>query len=57
VKKVNELTDGEGAQGMVDFVGTDVRLTQAYSMGGRQSKLVLVGLAGGTLKFTATSWK
>jgi propanol-preferring alcohol dehydrogenase len=53
VKKVKELTDGEGAQGMVDFVGTDLTLAQAYSMGGRQSKLVLVGLAGGTLKFTA----
>jgi len=53
VAKVKELTDNEGAQGMVDFVGADATLAQAYSMGGRQSKLVVVGLAGGTLKFTA----
>jgi propanol-preferring alcohol dehydrogenase len=53
VAKVKELTDDEGAQGMVDFVGADTTLTQAYSMGGRQSKLVVVGLAGGTLKYTA----
>lgn len=53
VKKVKEVTDNEGAQGMIDFVGADATLAQAYSMGGRQSKLVVVGLAGGTLKFTA----
>lgn len=53
VEKVRNLTDNEGAQGMVDFVGADVTLSQAYSMGGRQSKLIVVGLAGGTLKFTA----
>ncbi len=46
-----ELTDKEGAQAIVDFVGTDSTLAQAYSMGGRQSKLVVVGLGGGTLKF------
>jgi alcohol dehydrogenase, propanol-preferring len=53
VKKVKEITGNEGAQGMVDFVGTDATLDQAYSMGGRQSKLVLVGLAGGILKYNA----
>lgn len=53
VGAVKKLTDNEGAQAMVDFVGTDTTLTQAYLMGGRQSKLVVVGLAGGTLKFTA----
>ncbi|MGA7369063.1 MAG: zinc-binding dehydrogenase [Nitrososphaeraceae archaeon] len=53
VEKVKEITDNEGSQGIVDFVGADVTLAQAYSMGGRQSKLVVVGLAGGTLKFTA----
>lgn len=53
VGKVRELTDNEGAQAIVDFVGADSTLAQAYSMGGRQSKLVVVGLAGGALKFTA----
>ena len=53
VKKVKELTNNEGAQAIVDFVGSDSTLAQAYSMGGRQSKLVVVGLAGGTLKFGA----
>lgn len=53
VEKVKEITDKEGVQGMVDFVGADIALAQAYSMGGGQSKLVVVGLAGGTLKFTA----
>jgi propanol-preferring alcohol dehydrogenase len=38
---------------MVDFVGADTTLAHAYSMEGRQSKLVLVGFGGGTLKFTA----
>jgi propanol-preferring alcohol dehydrogenase len=53
IARVKELTDNEGAQGVVDFVGADTTLLQAYSMAGRQSKLVVVGLAGGTLKFTA----
>jgi len=51
--RIMELTDNEGAQGIADFVGADSTLAQAYSIGGRQSKLVVVGLAGGTLKFTA----
>jgi alcohol dehydrogenase, propanol-preferring len=38
---------------VIDFVGADVTLTQAYSMGGRQSKFIIVDLAGGTLQFTA----
>lgn len=53
VEKVEGLRDNEGAQGVVDFVGVDVMLTQAYSMGGRQSKLVIIGTCWCTLKFTA----
>ncbi|BBD73456.1 oxidoreductase [Sulfodiicoccus acidiphilus] len=53
VKEVKELTGGEGAQGVVDFVGSDVTMNQAYAMAGRQGTVVIVGLAGGTLKFSA----
>jgi threonine dehydrogenase-like Zn-dependent dehydrogenase len=53
VKKVKEITDNEDAQGIIDFIGADVTLARAYSIGGRRSKLVVVGLVGGTLKFTA----
>jgi threonine dehydrogenase-like Zn-dependent dehydrogenase len=49
VGKIMELTDDEGSQGIIDFVGSDSTLNQAYSMGGRQSKLVVVGLEEGTL--------
>jgi hypothetical protein len=52
VKKVKEITDNEGVQGVVNFVGADVTLAQAYSNGGRQSKLAVVGRAGDTLRFT-----
>jgi propanol-preferring alcohol dehydrogenase len=51
VGKIMELTDNEGSQGIIDFVGSDSTLNQAYSMGGRQSKLVVVGLEEGTLRF------
>lgn len=52
VAKVKSLTGGEGAQGVVDFVGSSATMTQAWSMAGRQAKVVIVGLAGGKLEFT-----
>jgi alcohol dehydrogenase, propanol-preferring len=51
VERVKEATDGEGAQGVIDFVGTDSTLNQAFAMAGRRSKVVIVGLGGGTLKY------
>ena len=55
VQRIKELTGGEGAQGVVDFVGADTTLRQAYQSAGRQARIVIVGLAGGTLPFTALS--
>ena len=53
IAKVKTLTGGEGAQGIIDFVGSDSTMAQAYALAGRQAKAITVGLAGGTLKFTA----
>lgn len=53
VARVRELTGGEGAQGVIDFVGSDSTLAQAWSMAGRQARVVVVGLAGGKLEFSA----
>ncbi|MDI3318008.1 MAG: NAD(P)-dependent alcohol dehydrogenase [Bacillota bacterium] len=52
VAKVKELTGGEGAQGVVDFVGADSTMAQAWAMAGRQARVVIVGLAGGKLEFS-----
>jgi propanol-preferring alcohol dehydrogenase len=57
VQRIRELTGGEGAQGVVDFVGADTTLRQAYQSAGRQARVVIVGLAGSTLPFTALSLK
>lgn len=51
VAKVKEITDGEGAQGIIDFVGSDSTMAQAFDIAGRQAKCIIVGLAGGTLNF------
>ncbi len=51
--KIKSLTDGEGAQGVVDFVGSDATMQLAAAVAGRQSKVVIAGLAGGTLPFSA----
>ncbi len=45
-----ELTHGEGCQGVIDFVGTTETMNLAYSLLGRQGKLVIVGLNGGKLE-------
>jgi propanol-preferring alcohol dehydrogenase len=55
VQRIKELTSGEGAQGVIDFVGADATLRQTYQSAGRQARVVVVGLAGGTLPFTTQS--
>jgi len=55
VQRIKELTGGEGAQGIVDFVGSDATMLQAYQSAGRQARVVIVGLAGGTLPFSAAA--
>jgi len=52
VQRIKELTAGEGAQGIVDFVGSDATMGQAYQSAGRLARVVIVGLAGGTLPFS-----
>ncbi len=52
VRRIRELTNGEGAQGIVDFVGSDTTMRQVSQSAGRQARIVIVGLAGGTLPFT-----
>ena len=51
VQRIKDITGSEGAQGIVDFVGADATLRQAYYSAGRQARVVIVGLAGGTLPF------
>lgn len=51
VERIKAMTGGEGAQGIVDFVGADTTMQQAYQMAGRQAKVVFVGLAGGSFPF------
>jgi propanol-preferring alcohol dehydrogenase len=52
---VMEVTGGEGAAAVFDFVGTDATLALAASVVTRGSKIVVVGVGGGTLPFSFTS--
>lgn len=54
VGRIKELTAtaGEGAQGVVDFVGSDTTMGQVYQSAGHLARVVIVGLAGGTLQFS-----
>lgn len=49
---LTELTDGEGVQGAIDFVGISETMTLAYNSLGRQGKFVIVGLNGGKLEIS-----
>jgi propanol-preferring alcohol dehydrogenase len=48
---IDDFTDGRGADRVIDFVGIDETLTDAVSMLGKQGKLILVGLGGGSTPF------
>ncbi len=48
---LTELSRGEGADAVLDFVGTDDSLALAGSAVGRRGIVVLLGLAGGVLPF------
>jgi propanol-preferring alcohol dehydrogenase len=52
IARVQDLTGGEGAAAVFDFVGVDATLAQAAGMVGRQGLLTIIGLAGGTLPFS-----
>jgi propanol-preferring alcohol dehydrogenase len=55
-EQIREATGGEGAAAVLDLVGTDETLALAAASVGRQSTLVLVGLAGGSVPFGFFTW-
>ncbi|MFM8794218.1 MAG: zinc-binding dehydrogenase, partial [Acidimicrobiales bacterium] len=46
--RVREVTDGRGADVVIDFVGSDVTITAALAMARTLGDVTLVGLAGGS---------
>ncbi|BBD73623.1 alcohol dehydrogenase [Sulfodiicoccus acidiphilus] len=52
VEAVMDLTGREGVNGVLDLVGTDSTMDQALRMAGRESIVVIVGQAGGTMKYS-----
>ncbi len=53
--EIKALTDGEGLDAIVDFVGNDATLRNAAASAAIGSKIVVVGIAGGTLPYSF--WK
>lgn len=49
--EVKRIADGEGAQGVLDFVGMDATLQTAVNSAARKGRVVMVGLGGGTLHY------
>jgi propanol-preferring alcohol dehydrogenase len=49
--EVKRIAGGEGAQGVLDFVGTDATLQTAVTSAARKGRVVIVGLGGGTLHY------
>ncbi len=52
---VKAVTDGEGVDAIIDFVGSDATLQNAIACAAIGSKVVVVGIAGGTLPYSF--WK
>ena len=50
--EVKAATDGMGADAVIDFVGADATLKSAAASVAVAGKIVVVGIAGGTLPFT-----
>jgi propanol-preferring alcohol dehydrogenase len=55
IEKIVALTDGIGADVVLDFVGTDTTLSQAAELVGRYGAIRVVGLSGGTFPYRAQS--
>ncbi len=49
--KVAELTRGQGAEAVIDFVGAEATMALAAKMGHKAGHITIVGLAMGTLPF------
>lgn len=54
-RQVEELTEGHGAEIVLDFVGVDATLDMAARMVARGGAIRVVGLSGGSLPFLARS--
>ncbi len=52
---VKAVTDGEGVDAIIDFVGSDATLQNAVACAAIGSRVVVVGIAGGTLPYSF--WK
>jgi len=52
VGEIMRLTGGEGAQAVIDLVGSDATLRTAAGAVGRMGIIVVVGLGGGTLPYS-----
>jgi propanol-preferring alcohol dehydrogenase len=52
VKRIKDLTAGQGAEVVIDFVGSDATLALAAKAARRMSQITVVGIAGGTLPFS-----
>ena len=50
--EIMRLTGGEGAQAVIDLVGSDASLRTAAGAVGRMGIIVIVGLGGGTLPYS-----
>ncbi|MCI0889647.1 MAG: NAD(P)-dependent alcohol dehydrogenase [Chloroflexi bacterium] len=50
---IRDLTNGEGAQVVFDLVGSDATLALATQMVAKGGRIALIGLAGGTLPYSA----
>lgn len=49
--RIRKITGGEGAHAVIDLVGSDASLATAAASVGRRGIVVLVGIAGGSLRF------
>lgn len=51
-EEIKSMTDGEGAQAVLGFVGIDATLSTAAGSVGRQGIVSILGLGGGVLPFS-----
>jgi alcohol dehydrogenase, propanol-preferring len=51
LEKIKDVCGPDGANGVIDFVGTDATLKLAYEIAGKKAKIVIAGLSGGTLPY------
>jgi propanol-preferring alcohol dehydrogenase len=52
VSEILRITGGEGAQAVIDLVGTDATMQTAAATAARKGMIVIVGIGGGTLPYS-----